>query len=70
MIENTTLSTADLARLFGTTSKTVADLAKREIIVKGTKRGSWLLQPSVAGYVRHDRRGRAGASGRGASGPC
>ena len=41
MIENTTLSTADLACLFSTTPKTVADLAKREIIVKGTKRGSW-----------------------------
>lgn len=63
MIENTTLSTADLARLFGTTPKTVANLAKREIIVKGTKRGSWLLQPSVAGYVRHLREQAAGRGG-------
>jgi hypothetical protein len=61
MIENTTLSTADLARLFGTTPKTIADLAKREIIVKGMKRGSWLLRPSVAGYVRHLREQAAGS---------
>jgi hypothetical protein len=36
-------------------------LAKREIIVKGMKRGSWLLQPSVAGYVRHLREQAAGS---------
>ena len=63
MIENTTLSTADLARLFGTTPNTIADLANREIIVKGTKRGSWLLQPSLAGYVRHLREQAAGRGG-------
>jgi hypothetical protein len=36
-----------LARLFDTTAKTIADLAKRGIIVSAGKRGRWLLQPSV-----------------------
>jgi hypothetical protein len=35
MIENTTLSTAELARLFGTTPKMVAELAKGGIIERG-----------------------------------
>jgi len=34
--------TARLAQLFDTTAKTIADLAKREIIVLGSKRGRWL----------------------------
>jgi phage terminase Nu1 subunit (DNA packaging protein) len=31
--------------------------------VKGKKRGSWLLHPSVAGYVRHLREQAAGRGG-------
>ena len=34
------ITTGALAKLFDTTSKTIADLGKREIIVKGRKRGS------------------------------
>jgi phage terminase Nu1 subunit (DNA packaging protein) len=63
MIDNTTLSTADLARLFGTTPKTVADLAKREIIVSAGKRGRWQLEPSVRGYISHLRAEAAGRGG-------
>jgi phage terminase Nu1 subunit (DNA packaging protein) len=64
------ITTARLARLFDTTPKTVADLAKRGIIVSAGKRGRWQLQPSVTGYVRHlrseatARGGEAGQSAR------
>jgi phage terminase Nu1 subunit (DNA packaging protein) len=57
------ITTSALAKLFDTTAKTIADIGKRDIIVKGTKRGSWLLQPSVAGYVRHLREQAAGRGG-------
>jgi hypothetical protein len=60
MIENIKLSTAELAHLFGTTPKTIARLGKRGIIEKGEKRGTWLLQPSVSGYVKHLREEAAG----------
>ena len=49
------VTTAALARLFDTTPKTIADLGKRNILVKGEKRGSWLLWDSVTGYVKHLR---------------
>jgi phage terminase Nu1 subunit (DNA packaging protein) len=57
------INTTRLAKLFDTTPKTVADLGKRGIIEKGEKRGTWLLQPSVAGYVRHLRAEAAGRGG-------
>lgn len=57
------ITTTRLAKLFDTTPKTVADLGKRGIIEKGEKRGTWLLQPSVAGYVRHLRAEAAGRGG-------
>jgi phage terminase Nu1 subunit (DNA packaging protein) len=49
------IPTARLAQLFSVTPKTIADLGKRDIIVKGKKRGSWLLWDSVSGYVKHLR---------------
>jgi len=57
------ITTTRLAKLFDTTPKTVPDLGKRGIIEKGEKRGTWLLQPSVAGYVRHLRAEAAGRGG-------
>jgi phage terminase Nu1 subunit (DNA packaging protein) len=57
-----TVTTAERARLFGTTPKTIADLGKSGIIVSAGKRGRWRLQPSVSGYVKHLR---AEAAGRG-----
>ena len=60
---NSTVATTDLARLFDVTPKTIADLAKRDIIVSAGKRGRWLLQPSVSGYVRHLRNEAAGHGG-------
>jgi phage terminase Nu1 subunit (DNA packaging protein) len=49
------VTTSELARLFDTTSKAIADLGKRGIIVSGEKRGRWQLQPSVSAYIRHLR---------------
>lgn len=56
-----TVTTAERARLFGTTPKT-ADLGKSSIIASAGKRGRWQLQPSVSGYVKHLH---AEAAGRG-----
>jgi hypothetical protein len=64
------IMTANLARLFDVTPKTIAALGKHGIIEKGEKRGMWLLQPSVSGYVKHLREeaaARGGAPRRGAS---
>jgi phage terminase Nu1 subunit (DNA packaging protein) len=63
MSEDATATTAELARLFDTTAKTIADLGKRGIIVRGDKRGRWQLEPSVSGYVRHLREEAAGRGG-------
>jgi phage terminase Nu1 subunit (DNA packaging protein) len=62
MIENATLSTAELARLFDTTPKTIADLGRRSIIERAG-RGRWKLEASVTGYVRHLRAEAAGHGG-------
>jgi phage terminase Nu1 subunit (DNA packaging protein) len=47
------VSSATLCRLLGVSRVTLADLARRGIIERSSKRGTWLLQPSVSGYVRH-----------------
>jgi phage terminase Nu1 subunit (DNA packaging protein) len=57
------IMTARLAQLFSVTPKTIADLGKRDIIVKGKKRGSWLLWDSVSGYVKHLREEAAARGG-------
>jgi phage terminase Nu1 subunit (DNA packaging protein) len=59
-------TTLRLARLFDTTSKTIAKLGERGIIEKGEKRGTWLLQPSVSGYVKHLREEAAARGGEAA----
>ena len=41
------ITTGALAKLLDITPKTIADLGKREIIVKGKKRGTW--QCDIAG---------------------
>jgi hypothetical protein len=45
----------DLCSLLGVPREALSDLAKRGIIVKGEKRGSYLLQPSVIRYCQHLR---------------
>ena len=59
----TEIATGELAELFDVTAQTIADLARRGIIVSAGKRGRWLLQPSVSGYVRHLREEAAGRGG-------
>jgi phage terminase Nu1 subunit (DNA packaging protein) len=62
----TIVTTSELARLFDLSSRTIADLGKRKIIVKGSKRGLWRLSESVSGYVGHLRE-EAARSGKTAS---
>ena len=63
----TEIPTGALAKLFDTTSKTVAGLAKRGIIVSAGKRGHWQLEASVTGYVRHLREEAAARGGEDAA---
>jgi hypothetical protein len=57
------ITTSALAKLLDTTAKTIADLGKRGIIEKSEKRGTWLLQLSVSGYVKHLREEAAARGG-------
>jgi phage terminase Nu1 subunit (DNA packaging protein) len=57
------ITTGELAKLFDTTPKTIADLGKRGIIEKGSKRGTWALDASVTGYVKHLRAEAAARGG-------
>ncbi|HUU24091.1 MAG TPA: hypothetical protein VMW68_00785 [Methyloceanibacter sp.] len=59
----TQITTGALAKLLDTTPKTVADLAKREIITSAGKRGHWQLEPSITAYVRHLREAAAARGG-------
>ncbi|MGH6864898.1 MAG: hypothetical protein ACREDO_01675 [Methyloceanibacter sp.] len=61
------ITTAELARLFATTPKTIADLSKRGLIVKASGRGRWKLRESVSGYCRHLREQAAGRGGEDAA---
>jgi hypothetical protein len=45
----------ELAKLLGLTSTAIGDLAKREILVSGSKRDSYKLQESIRNYVEHLR---------------
>jgi hypothetical protein len=51
---------ADICGLLGIPRDTLSDLVKRGIIVKGNKRGSYLLHPSVNRYCQHLRAQVAG----------
>lgn len=61
---NDVVTTADLCRLLGVSRETLSKLAKRNIIKRGEKRGTYALQASVSGYSAHLR---AEAAGRGGS---
>ncbi|MGH6866406.1 MAG: hypothetical protein ACREDO_09615 [Methyloceanibacter sp.] len=60
------VTTRALSQLMGVSKQTLSELSKRDIIQKGTKRGTWLLQPSVSGCVKHLRQATAGRGGEGA----
>lgn len=59
----TEITTGELAKLFGVTPKTIAELGRREIIASAGKRGRWRLEASVTGYVQHLREEAAGRGG-------
>jgi phage terminase Nu1 subunit (DNA packaging protein) len=61
------VTAASLCRLLGVTRNTLSDLSKRGIVVKGEKRGSYLLQPSVTGYCQHLRGQGVGTDDEGVS---
>jgi hypothetical protein len=49
-MDETEITTGNLAKLFDVTSKTIADLGNRGVIVRAG-RGRWQMQASVAGGV-------------------
>jgi len=63
----TQITTKALADLFDTTPKTIADLAKRDLIVSAGARGKWELEASVTGYVQHLRNEASARGGEDAS---
>lgn len=52
-----------LAQLLGVTPKTITELAKDGVLMRGKKRGSYDLQASVSGYCHHLRSMAAGRGG-------
>ena len=61
------ITTAQLAKLFDVTPKSIADLGRRWIIVSGTKRGAWQSDASITGYVcqlRQEAAARGGDAGQ------
>ena len=51
----TEVTSRELTGLLGLTSSALADLRKREIIIPGSKRGTYRLQESIRNYVEHLR---------------
>jgi phage terminase Nu1 subunit (DNA packaging protein) len=51
----TEVTSRELAKLLALTSTAIVDLAKREILVSGSKRDSYKLQESIRNYVEHLR---------------
>ncbi len=56
----TEVTSRELTGLLGLTSSALADLRKREIIIPGSKRGTYRLQESIRNYVEHLRSLSAG----------
>ena len=57
------LSSAEMQRLLGVNRTALNDLAKRGIVVRGEKRGTYDLEASVSGYCNHLRAMAAGRGG-------
>ena len=63
MNESEELTAAELARLLGVTKRSVSDAAMRGIVVRGSKDGTYMLGPSVRGYVANLQKVAAGRGG-------
>jgi phage terminase Nu1 subunit (DNA packaging protein) len=57
------ITSGALQRLLGVNKVTVADLAKRGIVVRGERKGTYLVEASVASYCAHLREQAAGRGG-------
>src|SRR6266545_291287 len=55
MDSDTEISSAALQRLLGIGKSVLSELAQRGIVVKGRKRGTFELEPSVSVYCAHLR---------------
>jgi phage terminase Nu1 subunit (DNA packaging protein) len=60
---DTEISAAALQRLLGVNKSVLSELAGKGIVAKGEKRGTYLVEPSVAGYCAHLREQAAGRGG-------
>ena len=61
----TEVTTAELARLLGVSRRNFPGLAERKIIVPGSRKGTYALEPSISGYAKHLRRLAQGRHGTG-----
>ena len=59
----TEVTTAELARLLGVSRRNFPGLAERKIIVPGSRKGTYALEPSISGYAKHLRRLAQGRHG-------
>ena len=61
----TEVTTAELARLLGVSRRNFPGLAERKIIMPGSRKGTYALEPSISGYAKHLRRLAQGRHGTG-----
>ena len=61
----TEVTTAELARLLGVLRRNFPEFAERKIIVPGSRKGTYALEPFISGYAKHLRRLAQGRHGTG-----
>jgi hypothetical protein len=59
----TEVTTAELDRLLGVSRRNFPGLTERKIIVPGSRKGTYALEPSIGGYAKHLRRLAQGRHG-------
>jgi phage terminase Nu1 subunit (DNA packaging protein) len=64
---NNEVSSADLCGLLGVSRLTLSDLARRSIVVRGERSGTYRLEASVSGYCARLREQAAGRGGEDAA---
>ncbi|MGC2409007.1 MAG: hypothetical protein WA441_03130 [Methyloceanibacter sp.] len=64
------VSSSAMQRLLGVNKVALNDLAKRNIVVRGERKGTYAVEASVGGYCHHLRDMAAGRGGEDATGPC
>ena len=61
---DTDITSGAFQRLIGVGKVALNDLANRGVVIRGSKRGTYALEPSVAGYCAHLREQASGRSQR------